>query len=62
MHADRPATLPRVLARAAQVFGDAPAIIEGAQQLSFRELECQALAASAAFISAGITPGDRVAL
>ena len=39
MHADRPATLPRVLARAAQVFGDAPAIIEGAQRLSFRELE-----------------------
>lgn len=62
MSADIPATIPRVLARAARLFGEAPALVEGAQQLSFRELESQALAASAAFIAAGITAGERVAL
>jgi HIP---CoA ligase len=62
MHADIPATVPRVLARAAQLFGDAPAIIEGARRLSFRELAVQAHAASAAFIAAGIEPAERIAL
>lgn len=54
--------MPRVLARAARLFGDAPAIIEDTQQLSFRELEAQTLAASAAFIADGVTAGVRVAL
>jgi len=62
MHGDLPATLPRVLARAAQLFGDAPAIVEDARQLSFRQLQAQAQRASAAFIAAGVQPGERVAI
>jgi acyl-CoA synthetase (AMP-forming)/AMP-acid ligase II len=62
MHDEIPPTIPRVLARAAQRFGAAPAIVDGTQQLSFRELQDQALAASAAFMAAGITPGDRVGI
>ncbi len=62
MHADIPLTIPRVLARAAQLFGDAPALVEEARPLSFRDLERQALSASAAYMSAGILPGDRVGI
>jgi acyl-CoA synthetase (AMP-forming)/AMP-acid ligase II len=62
MHADIPATIPRVLARAASLFGDAPAIIEDGRRLSFRALAAAAGSATAAFMAAGIRPGDRVAL
>jgi acyl-CoA synthetase (AMP-forming)/AMP-acid ligase II len=62
MHADIPPTIPRVLARAAELFGDAPALVEEARPLSFRDLERQALSASAAYMSAGILPGDRVGI
>jgi acyl-CoA synthetase (AMP-forming)/AMP-acid ligase II len=62
MHDEIPPSIPRVLARAAQRFGAAPAIVDGAQRLTFRELQAQALSASAAFIAAGIAPGDRVAI
>ena len=62
MHADIPATIPRTLARAAQLFGDSAAIREEHTTLSFRELEARAHSASAAFIAGGITPGDRIAL
>src|SRR5436305_509659 len=62
MHDEIPPTIPRVLARAAHRFGDSPAIIESTDQLTFRELQERALAATAAFMSAGVAPGDRVAL
>ncbi len=62
MHADIPPTIPRVLARAAELFGDAPALIEEARSVSFRDLERQALSASGAYMSAGILPGDRVGI
>ena len=62
MQAEFPATLPRVLARAARLFGDAPAIVEDQRRLTFRELESQVLQASAAFLATGLAPGDRVAL
>jgi acyl-CoA synthetase (AMP-forming)/AMP-acid ligase II len=62
MHADIPLTIPRVLARAAQLFGDAPALVEETRQVSFRDLERQALSASAAFMHAGILPGERVGI
>ena len=62
MHDEIPPTIPRVLARAAHRFGDAPAIIDGAQRLTFRELQEQALSTSSAFMAAGIVPGDRVAI
>jgi acyl-CoA synthetase (AMP-forming)/AMP-acid ligase II len=62
MQAEYPVTLPRVLARAARLFGDAPAIVEDQRRLTFRELESQVLQASAAFLAAGLAPGDRVAV
>jgi acyl-CoA synthetase (AMP-forming)/AMP-acid ligase II len=62
MHADIPATIPRVLTRAASLFGEAPAIIEDHRRLSFRELAAAAGSATAAFMAAGIKPGERVAI
>src|SRR5450432_1261957 len=62
MHEEIPPSIPRVLARAAHRFGDAPAIVDGPQRLSFRELQEQALAATAAFMAAGIAPLDRVGI
>ena len=62
MHDEIPPSIPRVLARAAQRFAEAPAIIDGPLRLSFRELQEQALAATAAFMASGIVPGDRVGI
>src|SRR5450432_1156316 len=62
MHEEIPPSTPRVLARAAHRFGDAPAIVDGPLRLSFRELQEQALAATAAFMAAGIAPVDRVGI
>jgi len=54
--------MPRVLAHAAQQFAAAPALIEPGRRISFAQLEALSDAASAAFIAAGIAPGERVAL
>jgi acyl-CoA synthetase (AMP-forming)/AMP-acid ligase II len=62
MPAEAPATMPRVLAHAAQHFADAWAVRDGAVALTFGQLEAQAQAASAAFLAAGITPGDRIGI
>lgn len=62
MHDEIPPSIPRVLARAAQRFAEAPAIIDGAQRLTFRQLQDQALTATAACMAAGIRPGDRVGI
>jgi len=62
MHADIPATIPRVLARAASLFGEAPAIVEDGRQLTFRELAAAAGSATAAFLAAGVRAGERVAI
>ena len=62
MHAEIPPTIPQVLARAARLFGDSAAIIEGGTRLSFRELDAQAARASAAFLALGVQPGERVAM
>ena len=62
MHDEIPPSIPRVLARAAQRFADAAAIVDGDQRLTFRQLQDQALAATAACIACGIRPGDRVGI
>jgi acyl-CoA synthetase (AMP-forming)/AMP-acid ligase II len=59
--ADEP-TIPGVLARAAHRRRDATAIDDGAISLTFGELEGATLDAAAAFIAAGVDPGDRVAI
>jgi HIP---CoA ligase len=62
MQREVPLTVPRVLERAAHLFGDEPAIIEDQGHLSFGELRTQVQRASAAFLAAGLAAGDRVAL
>ena len=62
MHDEIPPSIPRVLARAAHRFADAFAIIDGPLRLSFRVLQEQALAATAAFMACRIAPGDRVGI
>jgi acyl-CoA synthetase (AMP-forming)/AMP-acid ligase II len=53
-------TIPRVLFAAAEAFGAAAAIEDGAQRLDFRGLAAQALRAARACCAAGLRPGDRV--
>ncbi|MBW2266991.1 MAG: fatty acid--CoA ligase family protein [Deltaproteobacteria bacterium] len=55
-------TIPRLVFRAAERYGDAPALEDGDIRLSFRELETEALRAARAFIAAGVEPGDRVGI
>jgi acyl-CoA synthetase (AMP-forming)/AMP-acid ligase II len=62
MQNDTPNTLPRVLAHAAQTFGDAPAVVDGDARLSFAALQQEVWRAAAAFLEAGVVAGDRVAL
>jgi acyl-CoA synthetase (AMP-forming)/AMP-acid ligase II len=62
MQTDSPSTLPSVLAHAALAFGARAAIVDGDVTLSFASLEHAALQAAAAFLSAGIGAGERVAI
>jgi len=57
-----PMTLPGIAARAARLFGDAPAVIEAGRTLSFVELYCQVRCAASAFLANGIGKGDVVAI
>ena len=56
------ATIPKLVERAAAIFGDRSAIEEGAVRLTFAELAAAGLESTRAFLAAGITPGDRVAI
>ncbi len=55
-------TIPQLVFRAAERYGDTLALEDGEIRLSFRELEAEALRAARAFIAAGIEPGDRVGI
>jgi acyl-CoA synthetase (AMP-forming)/AMP-acid ligase II len=57
-------TIPRLAGIAAQRHGDAPALVDvdAGVTLSFRELADRALDAAAAYVAAGVEPGDRVAI
>jgi len=56
------ATLPRMLALTAERQGDAPAIDDEGQVLSWRSLHVLVRRAARAFIALGVQPGDRVAV
>jgi len=55
-------SIPGLVAAAAARFGEAEALVDGDLRLSFSELEAEALRVTAAAMSAGISPGDRVAI
>jgi acyl-CoA synthetase (AMP-forming)/AMP-acid ligase II len=55
-------TTPRLLAHAAATRGDAPAILDGDVVVTWAELEREARRAAAAYVAAGVAPGDRVAI
>jgi HIP---CoA ligase len=56
-------TIPAAVARAAQEFGDAPALAEpGGPWFSYRELHQQVTTVARALIAEGVAPGDRVAI
>jgi acyl-CoA synthetase (AMP-forming)/AMP-acid ligase II len=58
----RATTIPAVVERAAERFGDAEGLVDGDRRLSFAELAEAADASARAFVAAGIEPGDRVAV
>jgi len=56
-------TIPAAVARAAREFGEATALAEpGGPRLSYRSVAEQAEGVAASLISAGLNPGDRVAV
>ncbi|MBO2458682.1 FadD3 family acyl-CoA ligase [Actinomadura violacea] len=55
-------TIPAVLARAAEAFPDAEAVVDGDVRVTFAQLRDRVREASAAFAGAGVEPGDRIAI
>lgn len=55
-------TIPNLLRHAAATRGESPAIYDGDEVISWAELERVARCAAAAYIAAGVEPGDRVAI
>jgi acyl-CoA synthetase (AMP-forming)/AMP-acid ligase II len=55
-------SVPGLVASAAARFADAEALVDGDLRLTFSELEAEALRVTAAALSAGIGPGDRVGI
>jgi acyl-CoA synthetase (AMP-forming)/AMP-acid ligase II len=55
-------SIPELVRSAADRFGDAEAVVDGEQRLTFTELADRARRTAGAFASVGVGPGDRVAL
>jgi HIP---CoA ligase len=55
-------TIPEMVLSAADRFGTAEAVVDGPARLTFAELADRVRVAAGAFASAGIEPGDRVAI
>jgi acyl-CoA synthetase (AMP-forming)/AMP-acid ligase II len=55
-------TIPRLVEDAARRFGEAPAIVDGDEALSFGGLAAAARSVTRAAIASGVRPGDRVAI
>ena len=55
-------TLPRLIAQAAENYGDKTAIRDGEVELSYTDLQASALNAAKAFVAAGLGKGDRIAI
>jgi HIP---CoA ligase len=59
---DLPQTIPGVLARAVERFGDREALVDERARLTYTELAAAATRAARALIASGIEPGDRVSI
>ena len=57
-----PQTIPQVVRRAAEQFGDREGIVDGDVRLTFRELAGEIDRAARALIASGVEPGERVAI
>ncbi|TWP54119.1 AMP-binding protein [Lentzea tibetensis] len=55
-------TVTVALERAATLYGDAEALVDGEIRLSYTELRAQVLVAARGLVALGVRPGDRVAL
>ena len=59
---DLPQTIPAVLARAVERFGDREALVGERERLTYSDLSVAASRIARALIASGIEPGDRVAI
>lgn len=59
---DLPQTIPALVRRAADRFGDAEGMVDGDVRLSFAELANEVDRVAAALIESGVEPGERVAV
>src|SRR5215207_2635220 len=59
---DLPQTIPAVLARAVERFGDREALVDERARLTYTELSEAAHRIARALIASGIEPGDRVSI
>ena len=57
-----PSTVPAALARAAEAFGDAEAVVDGDVRWTFAQLNDESLRVAGALAASGVRAGDRVAL
>jgi len=57
-----PSTIPAAVDVAAERFGDAEAVVDGEVRLTYRDLRTRVRQVAAAFVAAGLKPGDRVAI
>lgn len=56
------ATIPAVIAEAAERFGDHAAVVDGERSVSYRELDKMVRLVARAYLAHGVRPGDRVAV
>jgi acyl-CoA synthetase (AMP-forming)/AMP-acid ligase II len=59
---DLPLTIGGVVTRAADLFGDAEAFVDGDVRLSFTELAAEVECVARAFVGSGVEAGDRIAI
>ena len=59
---DLPKTIPGVVRRATDLYGEREGIVDGDVRLTFAELASQIETAARALVASGVSPGDRVAI
>jgi acyl-CoA synthetase (AMP-forming)/AMP-acid ligase II len=62
MSTELPATIPDVVARAADRFGDVEAMVDGDERWTFSELADRVRVAARAFVASGVEAGDRLSI